>query len=348
MTRGYSDIYEKEYRRKDGTIFPVELRNYLIKDEKGQPAGIWAIVRDITERKRAEGALQMAHDELERRVGERTLELSKANARLQQTNHELQTIYDGMIEGLLVTDIETKRFVRVNPSMCRMLGYSVEELLAASVKDIHPPEELTNDMQRFQAAAEGRVSLNEDRPILRKDGSVFYADITGHRVFYNERPCLLGLFRDITERKKAAEALRESEEKYRVLVQACPDAVVMSDSEMRIAFASPQAVVLHGAASEEEMIGQSLTAFIAEEERPRATAGVSELVKSGVRRKSEYTFLRKDGTRYPCELSSGVVKSDSGQLKGIIAIVRDISAQNKPKKPCVRAKHVFAAISSRG
>ena len=207
LTRGYSEIYEKEYRRKDGTIFPVELRTCLVKDEKGRPVAMWAIIRDITERKRAEAALLKAHDELERRVEERTAELTKTNERLRQTNDELQTIYDGMVEGLLVTDIETKRFVRVNPAMCRMLGYSEEELLTASIKDIHPPEEVPNDLQRFQAAAEGRVSINEDRPVLRKDGSVFYADITGHRVFYDERPCLLALFRDITERKQAENKL---------------------------------------------------------------------------------------------------------------------------------------------
>ena len=130
------------------------------------------------------------------------------NEHLRQCHDELLTIYDGIVEGLLITDIETKRFVRVNPSMCRMLGYSEEELLAASIKDIHPPEEVPNDLQRFQAAADGRVSINEDRPVLRKDGSVFYADITGRRVFYNERPCLLALFRDITERKQAQEALK--------------------------------------------------------------------------------------------------------------------------------------------
>ena len=163
----------------------------------------------VAGRRRAEETLKKAHDELERRVQKRTAELTTANEHLRQSNDELRTIYGGMIEGLLVTDIETKRFVRANPSMCHMLGYSEEELLAASIKDIHPPEEVPDDLQRFQAAAEGRVSINEDRPVLRKDGSVFYADITGHRVFYNERPCLLALFRDITERKQAHEALRK-------------------------------------------------------------------------------------------------------------------------------------------
>ena len=175
---------------------------------------------EITEQKQAEEALQKAHDELEQRVKERTAELAKVNESLRQSHDELQAIYNGMIEGLLITDVETKRFVRVNPSICRMLGYSEEELLAASIKDIHPPEEVPNDLQRFQAAAEGRVSINEDRPVLRKDGSIFYADITGHRVFYDERPCLLALFRDITERKQAQEALKKEYRNLKHLLHA--------------------------------------------------------------------------------------------------------------------------------
>ena len=75
LTRGYSEIYEKQYRRKDETIFPVELRTILLLDEDGRPAGMWAIVRDITDRKLYEEELMMLNDELERRVEQRTYEL---------------------------------------------------------------------------------------------------------------------------------------------------------------------------------------------------------------------------------------------------------------------------------
>ncbi|MFB3766144.1 MAG: PAS domain S-box protein [Methanotrichaceae archaeon] len=66
LARGYSDIYEKEYRRKDGTIFPVELRTVLLKNDAGKPTGMWTIVRDITERKRSQEIIQQqARDILE-------------------------------------------------------------------------------------------------------------------------------------------------------------------------------------------------------------------------------------------------------------------------------------------
>ncbi len=164
--------------------------------------------------------LRKAHDELERRVRQRTAELAQANEELRESRDELQTIYDGMVEGLLIADIETKRFLRVSPSLCRMLDYSEEELLAASIEDIHPPENVSDDLETFEAAAEGRVSINENRPVLRKDGSVFYADITLHRVFYDERPCLLALFRDVTQRWRAEEVLAKEHRILKHLLHA--------------------------------------------------------------------------------------------------------------------------------
>ncbi len=125
-----------------------------------------------------------------------------------------------MIEGLLITDIETKRFRRANASLCRMLGYAEEELLAASLQDIHPRAEVPNDLQRFQAAAEGRVSINEERPVLRKDGSIFYADITGRRILYEGRPCLLALFRDVTDRRQAQAALQRERRTLKHMLRA--------------------------------------------------------------------------------------------------------------------------------
>ncbi len=181
------------FLRRDGSVFYAEvIGKPLIYN--GRPCSM-GIFRDITERKQAEEALRQSHD-------------------------ELKTIYDETIEGLLITDIETKRFLRANTSMCRMLGYSMDELLTASIKDIHPPEEAPNDLQRFQAAAEGPAAMNEERPVLRKDGSIFYADISGHPIVYGGRHCLLAFFRDVTERKQAQQALERERQTLLYMLRA--------------------------------------------------------------------------------------------------------------------------------
>ena len=172
-------------RRKDGSVFDADLQGSLIQDDRGQPIGMVGSCLDATERKRKQ-------------------------EQLQQNHAELQAIYSGITEGLLITDIETKRIQRVNSSLCQMLGYSEQELRTMSIPDIHPPEEVSNDLARFQETAEGRTTMNRDRPVLRKDKTVFYADISGRRILYNGRSCLLALFRDITERKRTEEALAEA------------------------------------------------------------------------------------------------------------------------------------------
>ncbi|QEM68308.1 PAS domain S-box protein [Geobacter sp. FeAm09] len=91
IPRGYSDVYEKEYRRKDGSVFPVELRTQLIRDDRGNPFAMWAIVHDITERKRAQDTLSQKslqleelNQSLEKRVAETVVELRQRDQMLFQ------------------------------------------------------------------------------------------------------------------------------------------------------------------------------------------------------------------------------------------------------------------------
>ena len=142
LQRGYSDTYEKEYRRKNGTIFPVELRTYLITDENGKPAAMWAIMRDITKRKRAERELQEANERLEERVRERTAELRQANELLQAEVEErrraeqalreseqwMQMVLDVSRSFAFEWNVATDRVLR-SDSCSRVLGLSGEEAL---------------------------------------------------------------------------------------------------------------------------------------------------------------------------------------------------------------------------
>lgn len=116
--RGFSDVYEKEYQRKDGTIIPVELRVFLIRNEQDQPIGMWAIVRDISERKRVEEELRKARQELEQRVRERTADLARTNEQLRALSLKLASteeeerirvarmVHDSFIQTLSLANIQ--------------------------------------------------------------------------------------------------------------------------------------------------------------------------------------------------------------------------------------------------
>jgi PAS domain S-box-containing protein len=193
LEKGAVRQLEVDYRGPDGTVTPIEANASVIETKQGKQ--IITLCRDITERKRVEEALRHTLD-------------------------QLQAVYDGLVEGLIITDVETKRFARVNPALCRMLGYSEQELLVLSLKDIHPPEEVANDLARFRAVAEGQVSIHEGRPVLRKDGSIFYADIVARAISYNGRSCTLALWHDVTERKRAQEALERERRTLQHMLRA--------------------------------------------------------------------------------------------------------------------------------
>lgn len=180
---------------KNGRRLVHETSVSPVYDNSGECCGFRGISRDISQRKQAEEALREQHE-------------------------ELQAIYDGNVDGLLIADIETKKFLRANHAICRMLGYSEEELLARSVMDIHPRDALEEVLENFETLAKGQVAIAENLPVFCKDGSVFYADITTNRLVYQGKQCIIGFFRDITERKVAEEALRNEHRALRRLLKA--------------------------------------------------------------------------------------------------------------------------------
>ena len=178
-----------------------------------------------------------------------------------QNHDELQAIYDGMVDGLLIADVETKRFVRANPAICQMLGYSEEELLSLSVMDIHPPRNCLPPWRNSRLRPQARIRINEDAPVLRKDGSVFFADITGKTITYHERPCLIKFFRDITERKRTEAALRRATSGCRTICDSALDAVIMIDANGKTVYWNPAAERMFGYSCD-EMLGRDVHAIL--------------------------------------------------------------------------------------
>jgi PAS domain S-box-containing protein len=109
VPRGYSDNYEKEYIKKDRTVFPLELRTYLVRDKDGMPSGMWAFIRDITERKRAEEDIQRLSNEREQRLFELTVLNKELEAFSYSVSHDLRAplrSIDGFSLALLEDHID--------------------------------------------------------------------------------------------------------------------------------------------------------------------------------------------------------------------------------------------------
>jgi PAS domain S-box-containing protein len=147
LPRGYSDVYEKEYRRKDGSIFPVELRTILI-EEDGRPAAMWAIVRDVTERRKADEALR-------------------------QSERRFRVLASELSVGVFQVDA-TGQLIFVNPAWRRLTGCADGEPLARVGGNGVHPEDRAELARRWSEALAGRRSLAHEYRLQRPDGTVVW------------------------------------------------------------------------------------------------------------------------------------------------------------------------------
>jgi len=195
-------IIEEVGVRKDGSEFPLELS--LSTWGMGGNKYVTGIIRDISERKRRE-------------------------EELEESRQQFKVIFDSAIDGILLADAETTKFFLGNNKICQMLGYTQEEITSLSVTDIHPKEALHHVLEEFGKQLSGEIAVAEDLPIKRKDGSIFYADVSAGKLKLSSKLYNMGIFRDITERKQAEKSLRESETYNRSLIEHLPQRIFLKD-----------------------------------------------------------------------------------------------------------------------
>lgn len=212
LPRGFSGIYEKEYRRKDGRVFPVELRTCLIRSADGKPQGMWAIVRDITTRKKAEARMRDLNASLERRVADRTLELIQREERLRAI---LNTVVDAIIT------IDGRGIITgVNPATERMFGYTEADMVGQNVKMLMPSpyrEEHEGYIERFNRTGVARIiGIGREAQAQRKDGTLFPIELAVSQVDHAQ--IFTGVIRDISRRRDLEKEILKISENERASI----------------------------------------------------------------------------------------------------------------------------------
>jgi len=148
--------------------------------------------------------------------------LEEAEEALRQSEEKLRVIFDNAMDGILVAEKESKNFLTANRAMCKMLGYSREEINEIGVGDIHPGKELPYVIDQFERQSRKEFTRARNIPVQRKEGTVFYADINLSPATIAGKTYMIGMFRDITERILAKDELesrvRELEEFYKMAI----------------------------------------------------------------------------------------------------------------------------------
>lgn len=178
--------YENTVLSKSGQEKIIHWHNSLITDKHGNIQGTLSSGEDITERKLAEEARKKSEE-------------------------NYMALFNVSGDGILVAELSTMKFIEANPAICKMLGFSREELLTKGVGDIHPADSLDYVINEFKVQAEGKKLVAQNIPCLTKNGAVIYVDISTTKGEIYGKECNIGLFRDITEFKQLQAQLMQSQ-----------------------------------------------------------------------------------------------------------------------------------------
>ncbi|MEX0958566.1 MAG: PAS domain S-box protein [Burkholderiales bacterium] len=213
-------------------------------------------------------------------------------------------IVENAMDGVVLVDAGNYRLQYANAAFCGMLGYTSEEISALSVMDLHPAEDVPEVLRAFDRHVEGKT---DDFRVKRKDGSLFHADITVAYFESGVRRYVAGFFRDITERRRAEQLIREREAEITAIVQHSPSAmIVTTGQDEKVVVANQRFTDLFGYTKQDVPDAEHWWALAYPDERYRLqiesewTRRIAEAIRSrGKIEPMEAVVACKDGsTRY--------------------------------------------------
>jgi PAS domain S-box-containing protein len=288
-------------------------------------------------------ALRRHNERLEEEVKARTAELEReieerkrAEQTLYESKERLEKTFKSQRDAIFVLDAQKPALiVDCNPAATRIFGYTREEMLGRTTSFLHVDESTLRHFQDqlyLAIAEQGYLHLPEFR-MKRKDGTLFF---TAHSVMpleneEGERVGWISVVRDITERKRAKEGLRENEEKYRLLAETTPDIIALHDMDGRIVYLN-QAGLNFAGFEPSEAIGQPITTFIPPEHRADLqTRRMQRAEGDEGTYRYEIEFVDRAGKRIPAEVYSTPIVRE-GQVRQILLVARDISGRKETEK----------------
>ncbi|MCH8011556.1 MAG: PAS domain S-box protein [Candidatus Marinimicrobia bacterium] len=364
--------FVNRYKCKDGSYKTLEWQATFAKN-----GIVHATARDITERKRTEEELNRKHNLIESIKNVQSQFIADADPYilfdniLKYTLSLTQSEYGIMGEVLYtdegdpylkihtITNIarnkETKEFYKKNAPI-GMEFRNLNTLLGAVMTTGKPV--ISNDPStdpRSGGLPEGHPALNTflGVPIYHGDELVGMAGMANRSGGYDEevveyiKPLfityanIIQAYRNDQLRKKAEDAVRESEEKYRTLIETSPEAVTMTDLEGNLSFVSQRTLEIHGYKKKEELLGKSAFELIAPEDHEKATINLKKTLEKGLIRDQEFTLLKKDGARFKGELSCSLINDVSENPISFIATTRDITERKRAEEKIARFARIF-------
>jgi PAS domain S-box-containing protein len=318
---GRAYVGEWHHIKKDGTIITIEAFSHGIQYE-GRTSRI-AVLYDITERKKAE-------------------ELTK------ESMLKFRTLFATNPEAIFITDSETLKIYDCNEAACVMNGYTYQELVGQSINILHNEEiskivEKPEGRHQFEEFLQSNRSVTTESVHKRKDGTYFPIETTMCLLKLGGRTYVMGIDRDITERKQAEAALKQSESKYRYIVNTANEGIWTFDKDLVTTFANARMAAMLGYENSEVLIGRHLTDFIFEED---LTDHLKQMEKrrKGIPDIFERRFRCKNGQAVWTLVSGTAIFDENNNFNGTLGLVTDITKRKKSEEALRKSEQRYKVL----
>jgi len=267
---------------------------------------------------------------------------------LLEDNEKLKMIFDNANDGLIVIDFDSKKICDANKSICRMLGYNIEEFMKLKIADIHPEKELSYVLEQIERQLKVPQAPAIDLSMKRKDGSIFYANVCGSIITLSGKNYLAGIFRDITDRKHMEEALQKSESRCKAFFMNVGVGIIVANMiTKQFLYANPAVCRMFGY-TEEEFLKLSIEDIHPKEDMQRVLSELEAQVRNEKVLAKDIPGLCKDGTLISININSFKLVFDGHEC--ISCIYTDITdhknVKNKLEENQLMLKEVHHRIKN--
>ncbi len=280
----------------------------------------------------------------ERRQAE--AERQAADAALRLSEARFRAMVEASPLGIAIVAVDGQRLLSANQAFLDLLGYTPEALTRLTLADITHPDDLERETPAIRATlGQEHASYSLDKRYRRKDGTYVWANLTAAQL--PQVPGLpaqaIGMVQDISARRAAEAALRDSEARYRQIVETAGEGIWLIDTEARTTFVNGKLAALLGYAPE-AMLGRHLFSFM-DAAAQREAEVYLERRRAGIRERHDFRFQRQDGSALWAIVSTNPLLDGAGQYVGALAMLTDITERKRTEAELQQRQRYLAGLN---
>ncbi len=264
----------------------------------------------------------------------------KAEYELKESENKFRTLFDNVGDSIIIVDLDSN-ILEVNKTACKHLGYSKDELLKMTPMDLVTPEYAVLILSRIKELTQKGSAFYESITVS-KDGEIRPVEISSKIINYKNEKAVLSVIRDITERNRAKEKLKESEEKYRLISENANDMIVVLNDKFEYEYLNENMHKHLLGYSKNELLGKTQLHLIHPDDLKQTIIATSRILRKG-KGSHQVRFLHKNGSYKWLEIT-GKTFFDSRGDKKVLAISRDITDRKEVAKKLEESEEKYRSL----